>query len=128
MSKVKQDIHLAWQKKTWKCSVKAHWANVRFEDKICGTDVLNTLIRFNFRCVYCDRQVDPKTWQMDHFYPRALGGKNHISNLAPACKWCNQMKNALDGFAFIKRCREISEKNIIEQKFGELYPNQNKTI
>ena len=31
-------------------------------------------------------------WQVDHVHPRALGGKDDPSNLAPACIPCNQAK------------------------------------
>lgn len=88
-------------------------ANKRFDDKLTLKDVLNLLIRFNYSCVYCGCRVSPKHWQLDHFYSKAMGGKNKIDNLAPSCKWCNQMKNALDGYAFIERCKKITENNII---------------
>lgn len=47
-----------------------------------------------------------------------MGGKNKIDNLAPTCKWCNTMKNALDGNAFIEKCKKIVDKNLIEHELG----------
>jgi 5-methylcytosine-specific restriction endonuclease McrA len=100
--------------KNYKCLSKACQSNARFkEDTITTMDVLNLLERFKFRCVYCSKSLSSKTWQLDHFYSKAMGGKNKIHNLAPACKWCNQMKGALDGHAFILRCEIIFKNNIL---------------
>ncbi len=116
------DPHTNWQIKTYKCATKAKFANTRFkEDLITKHDVLNLLIRFNFKCVYCSKTIQTKSWQLDHFYSKAMGGKNKIENLAPACNWCNQMKGALDGFAFLHRCKNIVENNVILGLFGDPY-------
>lgn len=42
-------------------------------------------------CAYC--QKAPAT-QVDHVIPLALGGTNHIGNLAPSCGPCNRAKGA----------------------------------
>jgi len=98
----------------YNCDSRAYSSNKRFEDKINPVDVLYTLQKFNFKCFYCKDKID-KNWQLDHFYPRANGGKNVIDNLVPCCKWCNTMKNALDGIAFINKCKNILENNWFNQ-------------
>lgn len=98
----------------YKCLSKVASANKRFEDKITVYDVITTLEKFNFKCFYCNDALHYPTWQLDHFYSRAMGGKNKIDNLCSACKWCNQMKNALDGHAFIDKCKKISGNNFFD--------------
>lgn len=98
--------------KTYKCRQKYLGANKRFEDKITLIDIVNLLKRFDFKCVYCAEPLKPSTWQLDHFYAKAGGGKNVIENLATSCKWCNLSKNALDGYAYINKCKKVIENNI----------------
>lgn len=97
----------------YKCDVKAHSANKRFDDKISKTDVLDVLERYNYRCFYCNQEIKKDHWQLDHFHPRANGGKNLFDNLVCTCNWCNTMKNALDGFAFLSKCKTIINNNWI---------------
>lgn len=85
--------------------------NKRFKDKITVSDILFAIRRVDLKCFYC-RDPLTKTWQLDHFNPRANGGKNNGLNLAPSCKWCNQMKNALDGNSFLKKCKKIVYANL----------------
>lgn len=101
-------------KNKFKCKQKAASANKRFEDKITDGDVLRVLERFGFRCFYCGNQLDFKTWQLDHFHSRAMGGKNVSENIVCACKWCNVMKHALDGHSFIKHAQRIVSNNLIK--------------
>jgi len=107
--------HQLWLIKTYKCISKVKSANKRFEDKICVHDVLTTLEKYKFKCFYCNETLKAKTWQLDHFYSRAMSGKNTFKNICPTCKWCNQMKNALDGNAFIRKCKLISEGNFFDK-------------
>ena len=97
--------------KIFKCASKSDSANSRFEDKISKEVVLDVLIRFNYRCFYCYDALKPTKWQLDHYFPRANGGKNIFENLVCTCKWCNTMKNALDGRAFLNKCLNIIENN-----------------
>ena len=53
-----------------------------------------TIKMFGTRCVYCDEEcIIGDTLTIDHIIPRALGGKTKLSNLAPACKLCNELKD-----------------------------------
>jgi hypothetical protein len=95
----------------FKCEQKAKDANKRFEDKIDRFDILHSLNVNNFKCFYCNDKIDYRNWQLDHFHPRANKGLNKRENLVACCKWCNTMKNALDGNSFINKCNQIINNN-----------------
>ncbi len=97
--------------KKYRCDAKSKTANSRFEDQISKEVVLDVLERFKYRCFYCYNVLKPNKWQLDHFYARATGGKNVYENLVCSCKWCNTMKNALDGHSFISKCFNVVENN-----------------
>ncbi len=50
------------------------------------------LSRTNGFCFYCDKELDPFHWQIDHVWPYRMGGSHEIINLVPACKDCNEYK------------------------------------
>src|SRR5690606_2840389 len=52
----------------------------------------------HWRCVYCGRGAG---MVLDHLWPSALGGTDHISNLFPACDRCNGSKHDLDPWAWM---------------------------
>lgn len=97
--------------KEYRCSGRAVFSNKRFNEHITKEDVCEVLFKFNFKCFYCNEPINKKTWQLDHFNPRANGGLNVLENLVCTCKWCNTMKNALDGNAFINKCHNIVNNN-----------------
>lgn len=108
----------------FKIETKVKSSNGRFKaDKISKHDVLTMLEKFKFRCLYCDSKLKPNGWHLDHFNSKAMGGKNVFENLAPSCKWCNLMKGALDGYAFLNRCKFINDNNFLKKTFGEVYYN-----
>src|ERR1041384_4430122 len=54
-------------------------------------------VRANFCCEYCDTDllstvVNYDSWQRDHVVAVARLGRDHIDNLAVACKFCNFLK------------------------------------
>lgn len=98
----------------FRCVFRAEYANKRFDDKICGHDVYQALQRFKFKCAYCIKPLDEK-WQLDHFYAKAVGGKNVNENLVPTCRWCNTMKSSLDGYSFLIKCQTITNYNQIKE-------------
>jgi len=99
----------------FKCYSKANTANKRFEDKITKEDVLFALKLNDKKCFYCNDLISFKYWELDHFNPRANGGLNRRDNLVACCKWCNTMKNALDGNAFINKCFNIVNNNFFKK-------------
>lgn len=111
------------------CYRKANSANKRFTDKITKEDVLFSLKLNNLNCFYCNEKISFKYWELDHFEPRANGGLNVRNNLVACCKWCNTMKNALDGNAFINKCFNVVNNNFfkinnIEKRLEDKFVNQ----
>lgn len=117
--------HQQYRAKQYKCLNKACTANSRFEDKVTTIDILNLLERFNYKCLYCGDKLKPEKWQLDHFYSRSMGGKNVLGNLAPSCKWCNLSKSALDGYAYIAKCKKVAEFNLVAPEKIESYDKIN---
>ena len=59
------------------------------------------LEKWHRTCAYCDATGVPL--EIDHIYPRSRGGSNRISNLALACRPCNQKKGSCDVAAFLAK-------------------------
>lgn len=53
------------------------------------------LARDGYRCVYCGNEDD---LQVDHIFPRKLGGGHDMENLQTLCKPCNLRKAAKTSF------------------------------
>lgn len=51
------------------------------------------LIRDNFKCLYCNKDLVSNTdYEMEHIIPKISGGKEHYQNLAASCTSCNKKK------------------------------------
>jgi hypothetical protein len=51
------------------------------------------IIRDNFRCLYCNREItDSSDYEVDHIIPRTRGGKDSYQNLAASCFGCSHKK------------------------------------
>lgn len=51
------------------------------------------LIRDDFTCQYCDKEIEEATeYEIDHVIPVLRGGKDNYLNLVAACRICNQKK------------------------------------
>lgn len=104
------DTDQEFELKAYFCNEKASNANTRFPDKITGIEVYNALKRQKHECFYCGKKIDPKAWQLDHFYSKFHGGKNVSANLVASCPTCNVMKHTLNGEHFVKRCCKIANR------------------
>lgn len=47
---------------------------------------------WDWKCAYCDRQLDENTATIDHILPKHKGGQSVRSNLACSCNNCNRAK------------------------------------
>lgn len=47
---------------------------------------------WDWKCAYCDRQLDETTATIDHILPKHKGGQSVRSNLACSCNSCNRSK------------------------------------
>lgn len=53
------------------------------------------------RCLYCGTHTPAPTF--DHYIPISKGGSRAITNVVPACRPCNQLKDNRDPEEFIAR-------------------------
>ena len=77
---------------------------------IRSTTRLAVYLRDGFACVYCGRSgrgESPVPLTLDHLVPRSLGGGNHVSNLATACRSCNCSRRALPLWEFVASLPDI---------------------
>lgn len=56
-------------------------------------------------CAYCETPLFG-TFDVDHMIPLDCGGSNDWTNLAIACKWCNQSKHTKTAEEFMRYLRE----------------------
>ena len=69
---------------------------------LAGFEVREYLLaKWDRHCAYCDAQAVPM--EIDHIESKARGGSNRISNLALACRPCNQKKGASDIAVFLAK-------------------------
>jgi 5-methylcytosine-specific restriction endonuclease McrA len=52
----------------------------------------NILLRDQYTCQYCGRQLPPSELTLDHVYPRSRGGESAWENLVACCRSCNHEK------------------------------------
>jgi hypothetical protein len=91
----------------WNCNIKSSSANSRSAQFITQYDVFKVLEMFDYKCIYCQDDLMPNEWHLDHFIPLSRNGTNDVSNLVASCAICNTMKGALNGFEFHKLCNKI---------------------
>jgi len=67
-----------------------------------GMEVWEYLLeKWGHRCVYCE--APDRKLTIDHVTPRSRGGSDRVSNLVPACEYCNQFKGNKPVQEFLKR-------------------------
>jgi hypothetical protein len=54
----------------------------------------DAVVRANFRCEYCGRNILGTGWELDHIIPISIGGPDALQNIALACGRCNLNKGA----------------------------------
>lgn len=59
------------------------------------------LAKWGRKCAYCDAEGVPL--EKEHIVPRARGGSDRVSNMALACRPCNQRKGAQDVREFLRK-------------------------
>lgn len=50
--------------------------------------------KYKGHCAYCGSAISLKEMQIDHIFPKSLGGTDDIENLNPSCEICNHYKRA----------------------------------
>lgn len=72
------------------------------------------LARGNHACAYCGARDVPLN--LDHVIPRAKGGSDRVSNLAPACIPCNERKSAKPLAVFLKNKPDVLRRVMAQLK------------
>lgn len=73
--------------------------------------------KYNGHCAYCGCKLEYKDMQVDHVYPKYLGGQDNIDNLVPSCRQCNFYKstNTIEQF---RNNIETTLKRNLEKNFN----------
>ena len=50
---------------------------------------------WEWKCAYCDKEVDTKSATIDHIIPKFKGGHNVKSNMICSCSKCNRSKGSV---------------------------------
>ena len=67
---------------------------------ISGSIRYEVLSRAKFRCELCGIPADEKNLEVDHIFPKSLGGKDDITNYQALCYSCNSAKRNTDDTDF----------------------------
>jgi diadenosine tetraphosphate (Ap4A) HIT family hydrolase/5-methylcytosine-specific restriction endonuclease McrA len=67
---------------------------------ISGSVRYEVLSRAKFKCELCGISADEKNIEVDHIFPKSLGGKDDISNYQALCYSCNAAKRNTDDTDF----------------------------
>ena len=63
---------------------------------ISGSVRYEVLSRAKFKCELCGISADEKNIEVDHIFPKSLGGKDDLSNFQALCYSCNAAKRNTD--------------------------------
>lgn len=86
---------------------------------------------YDGHCAYCGNKISYEEMQIDHIQPLALGGKDELSNMFPACRSCNKYKSTYTVEKFRKALERIplvlkrnSSSYRIAERFGLIRKNK----
>ena len=74
------------------------------------------LVLYNHQCAYCGGLSNDPILQKEHIVPRSQNGSNRISNLALACRTCNEHKDNLLPDEWLKQL-STSKSKINQERF-----------
>lgn len=60
-------------------------------------------------CFYCSAPLDIQNFEIEHQFPKALGGDDLPLNTVPSCRRCNRSKGTLTALQFIAQSAERSD-------------------
>lgn len=94
----------------------AVWAHrKRSHRPVSGSIRYEVLSRAKFRCELCGTSADEKSIEVDHIFPKSLGGKDDLSNYQALCYSCNSAKRNTDDtdFRLFKSLYEHREESCL---------------
>lgn len=68
------------------------------------------------RCAICGSFIPFRDLTIDHIVPVAKGGTNERSNLQPACRCCNQLKQDMDMDALYSKIFDIIKYHLLSKE------------
>lgn len=82
---------------------------------VSGSVRYEVLSRARFKCELCGISADEKNIEVDHIFPKSLGGKDDLSNFQALCYSCNAAKRNTDDtdFRLFKSLYEKREENCL---------------
>ena len=94
---------------------------------ISGSVRYEVLSRAKFKCELCGISADEKNIEVDHIFPKSLGGKDDLSNYQALCYSCNAAKRNTDDtdFRVFKSLYEHREEKCL---FCDIQTNDRKRI
>ena len=94
---------------------------------ISGSVRYEVLSRAKFKCELCGISADEKSIEVDHIFPKSLGGKDDIANFQALCYSCNAAKRNTDDtdFRVFKSMYEQRQEGCL---FCDIQANETKRI
>ena len=71
---------------------------------------------WEWKCAYCDKDLDVKSATIDHIVPKFKGGHNVKSNMICSCSKCNRSK----GSVLLEDWYNPSNSYYSEERFGKI--------
>ena len=71
---------------------------------------------WEWKCAYCDKELDTKSATIDHIVPKYKGGHNVKSNMVCSCSKCNRSK----GSVLLEDWYNSSNSHYSEERLGKI--------
>ena len=71
---------------------------------------------WEWKCAYCDKELDTKSATIDHIVPKFKGGHNVKSNMICSCSKCNRSK----GSVLLEDWYNSSNSYYSEERLGKI--------
>ena len=71
---------------------------------------------WEWKCAYCDKDLDEKSATIDHIVPKFKGGHNVKSNMVCSCSKCNRSK----GSVLLEDWYNSSNSHYSEERLGKI--------
>ena len=71
---------------------------------------------WEWKCAYCDKELDTKSATVDHIVPKYKGGHNVKSNMICSCSKCNRSK----GSVLLEDWYNSSNSYYSEERLGKI--------
>jgi CRISPR/Cas system Type II protein with McrA/HNH and RuvC-like nuclease domain len=71
---------------------------------------------WEWKCAYCDKELDTKSATIDHIVPKYKGGHNVKSNMVCSCSKCNRSK----GSVLLEDWYNSSNSYYSEERLGKI--------